>query len=165
MRDRADNFVVIYTIENVYPMGVLYPMGVHTGDSINYPRPSTNPHRPCVPTFTRSGETDHVHRWCGNRLFATRGTADLFRRTGSTCHRRNPSRFGVYKPIMGIKMGKVFLRKTSNQVVFIRKKYASKWLYLLVSSSQINHRHFGFKVIQGVNIRQGQGFALQQKLQ
>lgn len=28
MRDRADNFVVIYTIENVYPMGV------HTGDSI-----------------------------------------------------------------------------------------------------------------------------------
>ncbi len=46
MRDRADNFVVICSIENVDPMGV------HTGDSITV-APGADAHRPRVPADAR----------------------------------------------------------------------------------------------------------------
>ena len=52
MRDRADNVVIVCSIEN------LDPMGVHTGDSITV-APVADPDRPRIPAHARRRDEDH----------------------------------------------------------------------------------------------------------
>ena len=52
MRDRADNVVIVCSIENIDPMGV------HTGDSRDR-RPAADAHRPALPEAARPGDRRH----------------------------------------------------------------------------------------------------------
>ena len=52
MRDKADNFVVICSIEN------FDPMGIHTGDSVTV-APGADAHRPRVPGDAQRRAGDH----------------------------------------------------------------------------------------------------------
>ncbi len=60
VRDKADNFIVVCSIENVDPMGV------HTGDSITV-APAQTLTDPRIPEHARLGPPDRAQRGRGNR--------------------------------------------------------------------------------------------------
>ena len=71
MRDRADNVVIICSIEN------LDPMGVHTGDS-HHRGPDADVDRPRVSANARQRHRDHAGDRCGHRglQHSVRGRAE-----------------------------------------------------------------------------------------
>ena len=70
MRDRADNFVVVCSIEN------FDPMGVHTGDSITV-APGADADRPGVPGDARRRASRHARGGRGDRRHRTSSSPSI----------------------------------------------------------------------------------------